>query len=307
MAKPAPVPVTVVGGYLGAGKTTLVNHLLRHADGRRILVLVNDFGELPIDVDLIDARDGDVLTLANGCACCQVGSDLLGALGAALRMQPPPDHLLIEASGVADPARLADLARADPALCLDAVLVVVDAGNIRRQIADRWVGGTARSQLGAAGLILLNKVDRVEPGDIDAIAEEVGRLAPRAVVIRTERAALDVGLAFGPTASPTRSLANPHHETVFASWSAILPEGWPATRMREWLESLPDWVYRAKGHSIDPETGRGFVFHKVGGQIELAPLREASDGTAIVAIGPRPLFRADQLERTLAARSVPIS
>jgi G3E family GTPase len=107
MASHGAIPVTIVGGYLGAGKTTLVNHLLRHSQGRRIAVLVNDFGELAIDAELIEARDGDMLQLAGGCVCCSFGSDLLAALLRLRDMQPAPRHILIETSGVALPGAVA--------------------------------------------------------------------------------------------------------------------------------------------------------------------------------------------------------
>jgi G3E family GTPase len=102
-----PIPVTLIGGYLGAGKTTLVNHLLRERGERRIAVLVNDFGELPIDDALIESRDGTLLQLAGGCVCCSFGSDLMAALQQMLALQPQPEHILIETSGVALPAAVA--------------------------------------------------------------------------------------------------------------------------------------------------------------------------------------------------------
>ena len=97
------LPVTVIGGYLGAGKTTLVNRLLRHA-GRRIAVAVNDFGALPIDQDLIEGADGDVLTLAGGCVCCSIGDDFLGGL-AALAQRTNIDHVLEEADAIVSRAK----------------------------------------------------------------------------------------------------------------------------------------------------------------------------------------------------------
>ena len=101
----AALPVTVIGGYLGAGKTTLVNHLLRHAEGRRLAVLVNEFGELPIDADLIEAEGDDLISISGGCVCCSFGSDLTAALLRLAALEPRPDHVVIEASGVAIPGR----------------------------------------------------------------------------------------------------------------------------------------------------------------------------------------------------------
>lgn len=120
----APLPVTLISGYLGAGKTTLVNHVLRNTNGRKFLVMVNDFGELPIDADLIESDDGDTITLANGCICCSMNGDLAGAFIDLLNRDPLPDHLLIEASGVAEPNRIANLARAEPDLSLHGIIVL---------------------------------------------------------------------------------------------------------------------------------------------------------------------------------------
>ncbi len=106
-AKPGPIPVTVIGGYLGSGKTTLLNQLLSQTVGQRIAVLVNDFGDIGIDGDLIAAADGDTITLTNGCVCCRIGSDLMTALWSVRDRQDPPEHLIIEASGIADPAPIA--------------------------------------------------------------------------------------------------------------------------------------------------------------------------------------------------------
>ena len=107
----APIPVTVIGGYLGSGKTTLLNQVLRQTSqmdsGPRIAVLVNDFGDIGIDGDLIAAADGDTITLTNGCVCCRIGSDLMTALWSVRDRANPPGHVIIEASGIAeDPERL---------------------------------------------------------------------------------------------------------------------------------------------------------------------------------------------------------
>ncbi len=117
------IPFSVIGGFLGAGKTTLLNHWLRHAQGQRLALLVNDFGAINIDADLIEAHAGDTIALTNGCVCCQIGDDLSLALLRVLDSARRFDAVIVEASGVADPGRIAQLGRADPRLRLDAVIV----------------------------------------------------------------------------------------------------------------------------------------------------------------------------------------
>lgn len=155
------LPTVVIGGYLGAGKTTLVNHLLRHAQGRRIAVLVNDFGDVNIDAALIENAEAGVLSLSGGCLCCSFGDDLVGTLDGLVRRDPVPDVCLIELSGVALPAAVVATARLARAVDLVATLVVADAAHIRSQAADRYVGDTVRAQLAQADWLMLNKTDLV--------------------------------------------------------------------------------------------------------------------------------------------------
>ena len=164
-----PVGVTttlIVGGYLGAGKTTLVNHLLRHAGGRRIAVMVNDFGELTIDADLIEGAEGSVLALAGGCVCCSFGSDLIGALQEVLQRQPPPDLILIETSGVALPAAVARSARLLPGLRIEGIVLLLDAETVRQRAEDPYVGDLVRQQLLDADLLIPNKTELCSAADL---------------------------------------------------------------------------------------------------------------------------------------------
>ncbi len=140
-----------------------MNHLLRHADGRRIAVMVNDFGELTIDADLIEGAEGSVLALAGGCVCCSFGSDLLGALQDVLQRQPPPDLILIETSGVALPAAVARSARLLPGLSIDGIVLMLDAETVRQRSADPYVGDLVRQQLLDADLLILNKTELCSP------------------------------------------------------------------------------------------------------------------------------------------------
>ena len=130
------IPFTVIGGFLGAGKTTLLNRLLAGAQGRRFAVLVNDFGALDIDGDLIAQHGGNTIALANGCLCCTIGDSLVQTLMDLLDRAQAIDHIVVEASGVADPGRIADLGVLDERLRHDGVVVVVDAAEVRARAAE---------------------------------------------------------------------------------------------------------------------------------------------------------------------------
>ncbi|MFD2857810.1 CobW family GTP-binding protein [Seohaeicola zhoushanensis] len=162
------IPVTVLSGYLGAGKTTILNRVLAGAGGQRVAVLVNDFGPINIDAALVRQRGRDVIELSNGCVCCTIGDDL-GATLSAIAVRPErPDRVLIEASGVAEPARIGMLAGHWPGFELDAVLVAADAETIRRRAGDKFVGQLVRNQLDSADIVLLTKTDLCEPEDVHA-------------------------------------------------------------------------------------------------------------------------------------------
>lgn len=130
------LPVTIVGGYLGCGKTTLINHILRNCGDSQIAVLINDFGQLPIDADLIESRDGNIISLSGGCICCSYGNDLSVALMDIIDRQTSLDHLLIETSGVALPNAIASSLILFEQLQLYSILVLVNGETIREQIKD---------------------------------------------------------------------------------------------------------------------------------------------------------------------------
>ena len=253
------LPVTVVGGYLGAGKTTLVNHVLRSSD-ERIAVIVNDFGEISIDEDLIVAADSDKLTLANGCICCTLADGFAAALMQIRSAGTLPQRLLIEASGVADPTQIAAYGHT-PGLRLDAVVVMADAEQVRRQANDRWVADTVRMQLAAADLLVVNKIDLLDDADkADELCDWLAGLSTGAAIVRTSRAAVPIDVLLGPRSgsdeADTRerpaaegAAASRWHvvENLFESQTVVLDAPIAMPIIESLLADLPDGVARLKG------------------------------------------------------------
>jgi G3E family GTPase len=230
------VPAILIGGYLGAGKTTLVNHLLRHAAGRRIAVLVNDFGEVSIDADLIVGAEGGVLSLAGGCVCCSFGSDLVGTLAEVLRRQPAPDLVLIETSGVGIPSAVARAAMLVPGLRLEATVVVADAPTVRARAADRYVGDTVRQQLEDADLLLLNQTDRADATTLAALQAWWAAEHPRTPLWPTVRARVPVEAVLGLGEMLQGEAVSPPDASAFA------PQARPFAPAAEVFESGSLWL-----------------------------------------------------------------
>ena len=307
--KRAPIPVTVIAGYLGAGKTTLVNHLLRHAEGRRLVVLVNDFGEVAIDTDLIVARDGDKLTLANGCMCCAIGGDVLGAFDCALTRDPRPDAILIEASGVAEPERIADYARAEPDLALDSIVVLVAADAVDRLLGDVFVGETVRRQILAADLLILNRGDLVDDAARGAVAERLRAIAPRAALVETIRAMLPADAVFDASSlasafacTPIDKAAPGDHERIFERWSFAAGPASSAARLRAALAGLPSGLHRLKGLVGFADGTPPAVVQCVAGRVEITSaegIAAAPDRSILVGVWPRGTVDRQALDQQL--------
>jgi G3E family GTPase len=282
-----PIPFTVIGGFLGAGKTTLLNRLLRGATGRRFAVLVNDFGALDIDGGLVADHSGDTIALANGCLCCTIGDSLVTALLSLLERPERFDHIVVEASGVADPARVADLAVLEPRLSRDGVIVVVDAAHVRERAADRRVGDTVTRQLAAADLLVLNKVDLAD--DLIALRGWLPTHSA-APVLEARHADVPLDLLFGLD----RHGGPAGYGTAdgFASWSYEWPE--PVERETV-LAMLRDaaGVLRAKGIvRFADAPARRSVVHLVGGRLDVSDGGPWGDSapSRLVLLGVKPVL-----------------
>jgi G3E family GTPase len=248
--RPAKIPVTVVGGFLGAGKTTYLNHLLR-SGASRCAVLVNDFGAVNIDASLIARHDGATMTLTNGCVCCSIGGGFIETLGAILDERSLFDHIIIEASGVGDPQRIAEIALIEPSLRLNTVIVVADAARIQHLLVDRRVGDTVHRQFEHCDLVLLNKIDLVDDETRRDAHAAIAALRDGIRIIETSEQTMP-GLPQGEERPLSRFRAEQiteiaDHEGAFKRWSYRRTGRFDRTLLQQALADLPPSLLRLKG------------------------------------------------------------
>ncbi|MBL8349111.1 MAG: type II toxin-antitoxin system VapB family antitoxin [Burkholderiaceae bacterium] len=292
------IPFTVLGGFLGAGKTTLLNRWLRAAQGPRLAVLVNDFGAINLDADAVAQAGAGTIALSNGCVCCTIGDDLGDALGRVLAAEPPFDAVLVEASGVSDPWRIAQYALAEPRLQLQAVILLVDAAALAGHLADPLLADTLQRPLTHADLVVLNHADRADAEQLAAarrwVADEAAaRQAVPAPVIATAHADLPLALLgealYRPHGGGLRS-APADHGQAFASWQAQPAGPFDEARLRAWLRALPAGVLRLKGRlplvvaAGAPAAWAELQYAGRHGSLRRTPPRPAA-AAAVVAIG----------------------
>jgi G3E family GTPase len=301
------LPVAVVTGFLGAGKTTLVNHILAAPTGLRVAVMVNEIGEIAIDGELIAAAEG-MVELANGCICCSINQDLVAAIGRLLTRRPLPDYLVVETTGLADPLPVAlTLARPEfrDELRLDSIIAVADAEHFALDL-DAVTAGWR--QLRYADFVVLNKCDRVCAERADAIEAKIGAVAAGIRVVRAAYARVALPLLLATDRYREHKPAPDNHDHLdedgFETVSFASERPFSAERFQAFLETLPASVFRAKGVlDIAGVDGR-HLFHLVGRRFTLDPAPGRHRGTnRLVLIGRR--LDAAGLRARLAACLVP--
>lgn len=300
----AALPVITIGGYLGSGKTTLVNNLLRRADGRRLAVLVNEFGELAIDADLIVAEDDDLISIAGGCICCTFGNDLLGALRDLARLDPPPDYVIIESSGVAIPAAIVSAFSLVEGFRSDGIVVVVDAETVRRAAADDYIGDTITRQLGDAEIVVVNKLDLLGAPGAEALNAWLATMAPGAALVPARFGDVAPQAILGVVAEPSRGHAAAHSDAGFESLVLTPPPGVDAAALARDLATGGHGVIRAKGH-VTGADGQTWLIQTVGARWQAEPVGERH-APGVVCIGLAGGLRRDRLGEGLPEISAPM-
>jgi cobalamin biosynthesis protein CobW len=307
------VPVLLVAGYLGAGKTTLLNHLLANPGGRRIAAVVNDFGAIDIDAGLLGTVSDGVVSLKNGCICCSLQGDLLRTLASVIKRAEPPNAIVIETSGVSDPAEIIRNLM-DPVIFkvapLETVVTLVDA---RRVLDEPALAQDAlwRSQVQAADFVLLTKTDLLDQEERQRIVQIIGKHKPAGVVFDVINGTVAPDLLFSRavaeprmTPKPTLSASEPF---ASVSWTSQAPLS--LARFQQVVGTLAARTLRMKGIlEFAEHPGQPMLFQCVGARatLQASPLPPPDGLTAqLVLIGRDGEIEAKEIDRVLQAIVAP--
>jgi G3E family GTPase len=298
-------PVTIVTGFLGSGKTTLLNYVLGEAGLGRVAALVNDFGAINIDAELIATVADDVVQLTNGCVCCTINGDLLAAAEGVLKLDPPVDRIVVETTGLADPLPvgltfLQTGLRARTAL--DAVITVVDCANFA---LDLFKVDAAMAQIVHGDIVVLNKTDLVDEDVVRSLETRIGLIkrhsrtiralngrVPTAVLLNDPDGAVAIDAGRPPPHQrvaehdDARDDCNGFVDDKFEALAWDFPVSLSASRFQAWLDSaIPAGVFRGKGLVHFDSRPQAYVFQLCGGRASFDSFEAPAEGTRLVFIG----------------------
>lgn len=281
------IPVTVITGYLGSGKTTLLNHILHTEHGKKVAVIVNEFGDVGIDSQLVVNADEEILEMNNGCICCTVRGDLIRIISNLMEKREKFDHLVIETTGLADPAPVIQSFFVDETMRsktqLDAVVTVVDA----KHIWEHWDSSEAQEQIAFADVILLNKIDLVSDEQVEVLDNRIRAINAFAKIYLTQNCNLTIDSILGVKAFDLKNAlsidpeflnesAHEHDETVF-SVSIVESGVVKSDKLTTWLNQLVQIqgqnIFRMKGILNVDDEDRRFVLQGVHMLLEGRPGR----------------------------------
>lgn len=324
----APVPLTIITGFLGSGKTTLLNRILHADHGLRVAVLVNDFGAINIDTQLIVGVEGETVNLSNGCICCTIRDDLINAVFDLLQRPEPPQYIIVETSGVSDPLEVALSFRTMRAVQIDSILTVLDAEQILG--LEQQYKALAVYQVGMADVVIVNKVDLVDETQLQQVRAYIRSIIPNSRIIETTQADVPLELLLNVGVFDLERLARrpaqevhvheegePHdhdhqhhdhtdHTLVFNTWSWRSDQPISYRALRRMVQALPESIYRAKGifFLVDQPDRKG-VLQVVGKRVSLTFLGdywgEEMPYSQMVVIGSAGGVDADDLNARMEA------
>lgn len=317
-SQPFPIPLTIISGFLGAGKTTVLNHILHSNHGLKIAVLVNDFGSINIDAQLVVGVEGEMVNLANGCICCTIRGDLLQEVVKLVRRNDPPEYIIIETSGVSDPIAVANtffMPEVKPVIRVDSIVVVVDGEQLLNLTEENYE--VAIDQIDVADIVVLNKVDMATPEQLEKTRHIIQQISPDARILEVSHGEIPVALVIGVGNFAPEKLvkraekdihvhgvdenhdnhhdhdehdydehhthAHHHHDDhtkVFSTWSWATDKPLILSKLRDMFEELPNTIYRAKGVIYLADTPhRMVILQLVGKRASLTLAGEWGDDT----------------------------
>lgn len=326
-----PIPVTILTGFLGSGKTTLLNRIINTPHQQNIAVLVNDFGAINIDSQLIVDVQDDMISLSNGCICCSIRGDFVSAVEQLVARDDRPDYIVVEASGVADPIDIALTFKSLPNVVIDSILALIDAEQI--QSLKKEFAVIAMNQVGMADIVILNKIDLVTPQQVENVREYIKQINKTARIFETEHGNIPLELVmnieqYDPLRLAERQPQDIHvhevgehhhhhhdhdddhhhddhhhddHTQVFSTWHWKSEAPLSIRALEHVLNQLPETVYRAKGifYTMD-EPDKRILAQVIGKRVNIQIDRDWTEGESrysqFVVIAGHDGFDSEQLQ-----------
>ncbi|MBI2172603.1 MAG: GTP-binding protein [Candidatus Aenigmarchaeota archaeon] len=272
------IPISVITGYLGSGKTTLLRRILSDSN-RKLAVIMNEFGEVGIDGEIIKGKNVDMVELSGGCVCCSLTGEFEAAVKEVIE-KAKPEHIVVETTGVAEPdAIVVDIDENIKGVRLDSIITVADADSMMKYPS---IGYTGRVQLEMADIILVNKKDLVTEKQLEEVEEKIHELNPKAVKLRTVKCNADINLLFGIYSSKYVDMhEHSHIEDENMQFFSVEAGRLDMEKFVSFVKSMPEDIYRAKGFAVFEDAS--YIFNYVAGRYDLEEF--PAEKTKLVFIG----------------------